>query len=466
MMISPTDNCWLSRFPDNLSNEKILKSVAVSALPILDLGANSADVDARRLERNLKLVYVATPSICAMLKKLIQIGHAHASEKFPNVSTYVRGLYDDFSLEPPPYPFCLTGHSGVGKSELLKAFSRLLGTFENLQIAGIEGIRNVPYWYVGINRQVTLGELFSPILQASRGESVSGSMLEESTIRYKLNSILGKLKRQAQREGVCLMGIDELQFMTVSQDATSLITKLLYQCWTIGPRLIFASNFSLIHSIKRRPDQDRQRLLSNPLLMHPSEAGSEDWKMTLAELFKVAPDVFDLTDTKASEALHHYTFGINRRLVDLLVLAYRMQREKKEHVVKLEHIERAQRSAQFSDHRETVNALIRLSINKSTSGHVRKDLLCPFEYLGDQSFDGADDSNVHQAEKIKERKAIRVHDDALRASLTADERKMVNAREGVSNKSKNQGNVMKIPRPKVLSKASLSEGDAAFNDMM
>lgn len=466
MMKFPTDNCWINRFPDNLSDEKIRQRVAVAALPIPDLGVNSAEVDARRLERHLKLVYVATSNVCSLLRKFVRIGHAHASEKFPNISTYMRGLYDDFPLEVAPYPYCLTGHSGVGKSELMKALSRLLGKFDDIKIAGIEGIHNVPYWYVGINRQVTVGELFSPILQAANASSVFGPQYDVNMRRYSTSGALEKLRRQAQREGTCLVGIDELQFMTASQNATNLITRLLYQSWAIGPRLIFASNFSLIHSIKRRPDQDRQRLLSNPLLINPSELGSNDWKMTLEELLKVAPNVFDLTDDDAREKLHHFSFGINRRLVDLLVIAYRMQLENKKFVVKIEHIERAQRSAQFADHRETVNTLMTMAINRGTRKNARKDLLNPFDHLSDMDFEVVDGFNIRQAEKIIERKANRVQDDALRSSLTIEERRFVDSVEGTTKKQKNSGTVVKMPRPKTLTQKSFLEGDAAFNDQM
>lgn len=454
MTTHKSEKIWIDRFPENPSDAFISSRVKIPAKPIIGLGVSSSDVDARQLEAGLKQVYFPTSNVCNILRRFSSIGRAHALEYFHDTPSYVGGLYHDLAPNTNSLPICFTGLAGVGKTELVKAFERMIGTYPAFNIAGVEGIPNIAAWYMRVNERASISQLLLPILEPTSSvsdhlEPVSGRKSPD------LVSLLKKGRRRAHRDGVCVAFADEFQFRTQSQDATALITKLLYQLWTLGPRLVFVSNYSLLHTLKRRPDQDRDRLLSSPIVLHPCASKSDDWTNILEELFRVGPDVFQLSAAQDGEALHQFSFGVHRRLVDLLVLAYRMQREKKKLTVSLADIERAQRCEGFSTHRETVNILTEQSITKKM---VRPDLWCPFQSLHL--------NNVLHSEEMVDRFVRKVQNDQLRSSLTSEERSVVESIEGPKHRSRTRANVVAIGRPKALTRETLLDGEACFDETL
>lgn len=445
---------WTDRFPENPSDAFIANRVKIPAIPVVGLGVSSAEVDARKLEEGLKRVYFPTSGVCDILRRFSSIGRSHSIEHFPDIPTYVSGVYGDVAPSTNPMPICFTALAGAGKTQLIKAFTRLIGTFQPNSISGVDGIPNVPGWYMSVNERMSINQLLRPILEP---ETVI-SKNSESAPRPKsrdLIRLLQQARKRAYRDGVCLAIADEFQFLTHSQDATALITKLLYQLWTLGPRLIFVSNYSLIHKLKRRPDQDRDRLLSNPIVLHPCAHESADWTELLTELFSVGPDVFRLSPENDGEALHQFTFGVNRRLVDLLVLAYLMQRKEHKVTVTFADIERAQRCAEYSTHRETVNLLTEQSI---TNKMRHPDLWCPFQ--------GLPQSNVVHSDELLNRFVSKVQNDQLRSSLTADERSLVALIERPAHRSRARANVVSIGKPKTLSAETLMDGEVSFDESL
>lgn len=446
---------WIDRFPENPSDAFISQRVNIPARPIIGLGVSSPDVDARLLEVGLKNVYFATSNVCDILRRFCGIGHAHAMEYFPDTASYVSGLYLDIVPNTNSLPICFTGLAGVGKTEVVKAFERLIGTYPVLNIAGVEGIPNIAGWFMRINERASLSQLLLPIMEPTITASDDHLIPVSGRKSPDLVRLLQKARRRAHRDGVCVSFADEFQFRTSSQNATALITKLLYQLWTLGPRLIYVSNYSLLNTLKKRPDQDRDRLLSSPIVLNPCSGKSDDWTKILDELFRVAPDVFQLTAAQDGEALHQFTFGVHRRLVDLLVLAYRLQRENKKQTVTFSDVERAQRCDFFSTHRETVNILTEQSI---TNKMVRHDLWCPFQSLSKTNV-------VHSGEMV-DRFVSKVQNDQLRSSLTPEERSVVEAIEGPKHRSRTRANVVAIGRPKALTRETLLDGEACFDEIL
>jgi len=447
---------WIDRFPESPSNDFIANRIKIPAKPIIGLGVGSPDVDARRLEAGLKQVYFPTSNVCDILRRFSSIGRAHAMEHFHDAQSYVGGVYDDIAPSTNPMPICFTALAGAGKTQLVRAFERLIGIFPPNNIAGVDGIPNIPGWYMRVNERASINQLLRPILEPANCNLNEQFESAPSPKSHDLVRLLKKARRRAHRDGVCVAFADEFQFLTHSQDATALITKLLYQLWTLGPRLVFVSNYSLIHTLKRRPDQDKDRLLSNPIVLHPCAYDSADWTELLNELFLVGPDVFRLNAAQDSEALHQFTFGVNRRLVDLLVLAYRMQRKAQKATITFADIERAQRCAEYSMHRETVNLLTEQSITKKMA---RPDLWCPFQSMPQ--------NNVIHSDEMLDRFESKVQNDQLRSSLTPKERSAVEAIEGPKHKSKARVNVVSIGRPKaLLTRETLLDGEACFDETL
>lgn len=70
------------------------------------------------------------------------------------------------------------------------------------------------------------------------------------------------------------------------------------------------------------------------------------------------------------------------------------------------------------------------------------------------------------ADVVVRRFDAKVQDDLLRSSLTPEERHALTTVEGPLKKSKRLDNVLRMQRPKILTKASLIDGDASFDEML
>jgi AAA domain len=455
-------NRWVNRFPQNLTDDYIRSRVERIPVALEHLGKGTPDEDAREFQLVLKKVFAAPDQVCQILRRLVAIGRAHASEHFRDTGYYSQLVYQGYQgcTTQRALPICVTGHAGVGKSEILGALDRLLGTFEPIDVPTIKGIPNVPAWTLTVSERTTLNHLFDLILRRNESSNKHESLdptAQQTAARKRRDTspLLDVLRRLAYRDGVCLLTADEFQFLTQSNAANALITKLLLQLHSIGPRLIYAANFSMIHGLFRRPPQDRDRLLSDPLIVSPHARDGGDWVYTFDRLIAVAPQVLALKIRSDGDQLHSYTYGITRKLVDLWVLAYRMQRERGQHVVTMQSIEKAQRSAQYASHREDVNILT----NQSIRGRkIREELWCPFESMDKGTVVEATSAIEHFEERVEER--------LLRRSLTPAESNAVTAFEKGRAAIKLQDNVVSLARPTRANKSDLLAGDAAFDETL
>jgi hypothetical protein len=197
-------------------------------------------------------------------------------------------------------------------------------------------------------------------------------------MRRQLTSLTDRTERRAHRDGISLLTADECQFFTQSANANTAISKALLLLGSLGVPFIFCSNYSLGHKLKDRPQEERQRLLCSPIVLLPDHHESEDWRDYLAECKRVAGDWLDIDVINDAASIHHYSFGLKRLVVRLIVIAYRHMAESGEKKIKLAQIQRAYLSTDYSVNRVDVETLIRISINSTTSAK-EKHLLCPFD---------------------------------------------------------------------------------------
>jgi len=98
--------------------------------------------------------------------------------------------------------------------------------------------------------------------------------------------------RWIYRRGCCLIAIDELQFLTQSEQANVLVCQVLLAVTYVGVPMVFISNYSLCHRLLKRPPEAIQRLLTRPLILVPDLPDSDDWRNLLAEYQKAVPNLF------------------------------------------------------------------------------------------------------------------------------------------------------------------------------
>ena len=196
--------------------------------------------------------------------------------------------------------------------------------------------------------------------------------------------------------------------------------------------------------------------MSRPLIIKPFGSESPEFTAYLEALQRVAPKVFNLDLKRDLEQIHLYTFGIRRKIVDLLVAAYQISnRRGGSGKVGAPELLLAYRSELYAMHRDQVEILFRQQI---TGKMEDRDLWCPF---------GSTDpirSNVHDAEKIIQAFEQRTEDALLHAALTPSESAAAAVINPSASSRSSSAKVVRFRRTKVT-KESLLAGAAALDNL-
>lgn len=402
------DNPWAERFTPLLDDEEIFRRARVVVPPLKDLCSLPDEAAYQVLEASLKRVYYPTSQCVALLREWAGLAHAYCCVQYPSRRVFLTRVYD----KSPPLQYavqlvCFTGMAGLGKTQLIQAFERI-------QIA---------------NAFVTADEHHDPFpMRSTWSTKVEGRnssrqvLLRLSGIPDAGEDIIHRARKRAYRDGVAFVGIDEFQFVTQSSKANSLVTQILLSISYLGLPTVYVANYSLVHKLMRRPQEDRQRLLAKPLVLLPDPPESEDWIQTLAALKAVAPDVLVFDPTKDARDIYLFSAGIKRLVVQLLVQAYRISRQLRgpTATVDIKDIEAAYRSPMFTSDRIDVEIIARQEIEGRM---IREDLWSPFgkpqRHTAREGVSGNDRANV-----FAEAREERVAEEALKSSLTKSEREV------------------------------------------
>lgn len=397
---------WVNQWFPAIGRETLLKRMKITPEPFDDLGQYPLMEAVRRLDDQMKLIFHPTAQCLDFAEALMGIMRAGAIKRYSSLSQY-QGLIHAKTFAEPDYlePVAFTGHAGVGKSALIHAIHRALAPSSSLEGAMPgTGLPFRPVLHLVMKTNRTLKPAFES-LGASGGK-------------------LGDLRESAQRllfrDRVLLLSVDEFQFLTQSSEASSTVMQFLHAFAYLGIPWVYASNFSLIRKLQSRPPEDRQRVLSQVWLMMPELPGSEDANDTIRNLLAIAPTVFDIHTDEHLERVWTLSWGLRRAQRRLLVTAYGIAREgagKSPTIVTIAHLEKAYKAANYSEFRNDIEAIKKLAGSNYTNNTA---LVCPY----DAPFTAADAYKVH----ANEQREKAVAEAAMKASMTPEERRIVQSR--------------------------------------
>lgn len=451
--MNPTDslNPWVQQYQKVVSIKEIRLRAYIGGQPIERLGADPIEVACSRLTIGLKAIFVPTIRCCEIIRDEIERALAHAQIAYPSKKAVMQRIYDDFQyLEIAPYiPTCITGPAGTGKTQIARAIGRVLNKSESVKPdIGHGQFPLTAYITILMSGKKSVSSALRPL---AKPEIASGHA------KCAEDDLPKECAEWQYKAGLCLYGLDELQFMAQSENASVLLTKTLLAHAEIRIPWHFIANYSLCWKLARRPQEAKQRILGRPIILLPDSPTSKDWLNVLEEYQIVVNLVFGFELVKRSVELWNFSAGLKRELIKLLISAYRICRLRGGAKVVWSDIEMAYSSIEFCDSRRDVELLI---AHAAQGGDLREDLRCPF--VGGAIATAADQYRSDLCAARATKVAIAVVD----AALTDVERKIVKAVRSRCEPSPEAktAEVLKMVRPKRRNLKALQQAGRQFRE--
>jgi len=412
------------------------------------------------LEKALNEMFEPDLQVRNIIRNLLSQTRSYAEIYFGSDEEFIAKMYSKSPWGMARAPaICLTGIAGVGKSALLLALLRLLPLPEWIKIPG-HNLPLVSSWPLSLSNGTALSDLLGEfVLPKDEGASrsdVGYGQMHNKIKRIGNGSLLRLARKIAWRDSVCLLSVDEFQWVAAGDDANARASKLLLTLHGIGPLFVFCSNYSLVNKLAKRTHEDRQRLLSRPIVMQPLSISDPGWIAYLHAVKSVAPVLLNFDPMHDAETIHRYTFGIKRLVVLLVVAAVKLARTKNPRAtVDVESLKAAYNSAEYSANRRDVEDLIKQGI---TGKAVRADLWCPFRATPNTAKVVSADSAIASFER-------RTQEALLVSALSPAEANAHAAIAASDAATMRPGKVVRLARSKVT-KASLLEGAAALDEFI
>lgn len=445
-MTDATDSPWKARFLPLLDKDEIKRRAAWPSVPVPEINQLPVETACKALADAMQKVCHPTTQVVNVLHQLIGRALGHCLLHYPDMRSFVGNIYRQGPTLPKFVPpTCLTGLAGVGKSCLADALERVLPVDGHIACPPESSpfpLRSM--WKIDVQTQSSLKDIFAPL------GGIEGTLADQ----------LKTARKRAYRDGVSLVLADEFQFLTASPSANTRISQTLISLGYCGLPAIYIANYSLLYRLLRRPQEDRDRLLADVIIMTPDGPESADWAQTLAALMAAAPKVFRIDPESDGPQFHRYCAGIKRTAANLLVAGYRIARmQRLDHVdidVTMAHIQAAYQSVPFATHRADTEVITQQFILGRLVDRKRRDLWCPLGHSATLQ------ENLVQ--ELSRRRDARVAAEIQKAATTEEERAAIE-KHPASSGTVDAGSVVRLPRRKRPTAEMLKANAASLHDL-
>lgn len=423
---------------------EIRRRIEIPPQAIANLAGYEISEGASLIESRMKAVYTATPQTIRGVRKFCGIGLDYLKATYNNPIDFVAKCNQE-NLVPadPRSATALTGLGGVGKTQLLRAISRLVTPVAaQFECPGLPVYPVQAMWILTMVSGLSLRNLLEPLVGS--GGSLSAMLIAAA--------------KRAFTNGIGLSGLDESQFITLTEQGHAKAAGVLMRLTYMGPPLVYAANFTMINKLDLRPQQEKDRLLSNVTTLYPEAYGSDAFQSILSDQLVVLAEAVSsdssISAKNHAHEIHNYTYGINRKSAFLLKFAWEISRERGSSILTMDDIQSAYNCAKYTSHRNEVEILKEQDNNKCI---VREDLWCDYARPPVQpllktppaapSSDTSAAGNVVDLPSIKEEKEKRIADEMARETMSKAERDAYDILTNRAAKSaKSKAPVLKISK--------------------
>lgn len=439
-------NPWLAPFVAGSRTDRYthLECRAVAQ----NIKGDSVGARAEFLKAQMREIFLCGDQVSMTLDQLLALGEGHALTHYGSPQQVLAALYRHDPWENVTHPaVMLTGLAGTGKTQLVLAMRRLLlDRVGSVDLPGHKNLQVHPAWFMSLRDGNTLNALLRPYVVPEKVDQDEHEKDERREKNFSQSHLLQIARRVSRRDGVCLLVLDEFQFITRSLQANALAMGLLLQLLSIGPRFLYVANYSLARRLMSRRQEDRHRVLVNPIELRPDAIDSADFLNYVTELSRVAPEDFRFDARATVDLLHRYSFGIKRAVVELLVGAWahcKTNRGPRADVTESD-LKAAYASPGYMPFRHDAEALWRHSVGEND---IDPDLLSPLVVQ-------APVQNVVVAQAAINDFNRRVNERHVEGMLTPHEREALSKLAPKRKEMPDAGKVRRLPTG-AISKASL-----------
>lgn len=384
-----------TRFDGLIDIEYIRSKVTIRPVPVDDIDQLPPMLAAHFLEMTLRQIFIPNQFSLELIAELVGKAAAHSALRSTSEQAFVKGMY--YPTPTETFPICLTGLAGVGKSATIEALLRVMPGPTEFQIDHcMTPLTAESHWYASAKGKSSGKQLLTDFLGI------------EATTRENAASLQFRAQQQANKRGISLAVLEEMQHLTPGK-GVALTTDILLTMSGLGLPMVFVSNFSLAHKLLRRNQEDTQRLVAQPRIMWPDAPESKVWSDFIDACIAASDGRIRANRSDFSHEIYRGSYGIKRAAIHLVVQAYVQARQANRTWIELGDVHKAYISSAYYAYRTDVEELERIAIKQKTK---RDDLLCPF---GSPTL-----SNVVQF--VRKERDNRVAQAAFKGALTAEER--------------------------------------------
>lgn len=444
---------WFDRYNDDAS---LINAANVPGKPIDPRPLSSTEESCQMLNRHWEQIFVAGPQHVKMLRMLIDSAKGFARTHQPNLREYnrQRSLNNSIPFSDQAI-YCITGLAGVSKSSTTKALSRICELDETGRyLADGQNLALRPVRRISISSSASISEIL-------KGMANPIAMAGRKTV--DLSWLMAHLRDWFQATATSSLVVDEMQFFTQSSAASTRTVQLIMTLAALGVPIFYVANYSLVRKLMKRPHEEKDRLLSNTLILEPPRIGESWWVDVVKEYLAVLPGVFLINAHGDAHELHQLTAGLFRILKNLLLQAYRDATLNGDPYVRMSDVRAAYRGRSFSSHRKDVEDLKSLSISNHLVD-IRSDLVSPFDEIADRHSDGQ--SKKHQGHRkiphgLNNAPAVMIESTISKAARS----ELKKLRKAADDSSQTKASVTRIPSTITRSAQDLRNGASLLNEI-
>lgn len=433
------ENPWVSRFDHLLTRDQLKVALDMKIEPSANPFKLSIEDLCMRFRVQCRETFYPTEQCIDAAEHIVSVARAFAQHSYPNKKHFLKQIYseelDFFDVKP----IVLSGFAGMGKSSLLRAVSRAIGKTESIKVDDLH-----PPFQMSSAFMLTIQERIS----------LTQVMASITGVSHRTDNPLRLTKKVVYQNGIPLLFVDEFQFLATSASANTLIAKLLLGISYIGIPFTYAANFSMIDKLLKRPEEEKQRIISDVIVIEPDHHNSVCWRKTIEYILNVAPELFEINIEESAKRLFDMTAGRKRALVELVIESIR-QRKNNLSKVTMKEIETTFKSSKYATYRlDTEIITSQLVVGRPSKG--RRDLWCPPEFRtlkSEQTSKEFSENRIHQVAQLD-----------LNSAISPAERQLIKSVEADLNGNQKREKAKVIKMPTTSKNMSLLESTMNFMD--